>query len=288
MTRAPTSHNFYSQRLRLHYVDWGNPAAPLLLLIHGGRDHCRSWDWVARALCDDWHIVAPDLRGHGDSAWSTDGNYDITSYVYDLAQLIHQLDETPVGIVAHSLGGNIALRYTGLFPQRVSRLVAIEGLGPSPKILADRVATPFADRWRKAIADRRQAAGRTTRRYASFADALARMQAENSNLSDEQARHLTLHGVNRNEDGSWSWKFDNYLNIWPFSDIPQADLELLWQAIDCPTRLFYGADSWASNPEHDGRAAHFRTAEVIEFAGAGHWVHHDQFARFVAELRAFL
>ena len=285
---GPTSHHFVSQRQRLHYVDWGNPEAPLLLLVHGGRDHCRSWDWVARELCGDWHIVAPDLRGHGDSSWATDGNYPMESFVYDLAQLVEQFDTHQVAIVAHSLGGNIALRYTGLFPQRVSRLVAIEGLGPSPKILAERVATPFADRWRKAIADRRQAAGRTTRRYASFDDALARMQAENSNLSAEQARHLTLHGVNRNEDGSWSWKFDNYLNIWPFSDIAQADLELLWQAIDCPTRLFYGADSWASNPERDGRAVHFRTAEVVEFAGAGHWVHHDQFARFVAELRAFL
>lgn len=285
---GPTSHGFVSQRLRLHYADWGNRDAPPLLLVHGGRDHCRSWDWVAEALRDRWHVIAPDLRGHGDSAWSPDGNYEMSAFVYDLAQLVHQLDAGPVTIVAHSLGGNIATRYTGLFPESVRKLVSIEGLGPSPKVLAERAATPFAERWRKWIADKRAAAGRLPKRYATLEDALARMKAENSYLTDDQARHLTIHGVNRNEDGSWSWKFDNHLNVWPFSDIPQAEIEALWRAIACPTLLLYGANSWASNPERDGRIAHFRGARVVEIANAGHWLHHDQFDRFMAELEGFL
>ena len=129
---GPTSHTFFSQRLRLHYVDWGNPSKPPLVMLHGGRDHCRAWDWAATALRDDWHILAPDLRGHGDSAWSTDGSYAIAGYIYDLAQLVHQQRLAPVTIIAHSLGGQIALRYAGLYPDTVARLAAIEGLGPSP------------------------------------------------------------------------------------------------------------------------------------------------------------
>ena len=82
---GPTSRHYFSQRLRLHYVDWGNTEAPPLLLVHGGRDHCRNWDWVAQALRDDWHIICPDLRGHGDSQWSPDGNYSMSAYIYDLA-----------------------------------------------------------------------------------------------------------------------------------------------------------------------------------------------------------
>ena len=113
---GPTSRIYFSQRLRLHYVDWGNPTAPPLLLVHGGRDHCRNWDWVATALRRDWHVLAPDLRGHGDSQWSPDGNYSMSAYIYDLAQLIHQQELAPVTIVAHSLGGNIALRYAGVYP----------------------------------------------------------------------------------------------------------------------------------------------------------------------------
>src|ERR671939_1783552 len=78
---GPTSHVYFSQRLRLHYVDWGNPDAPPLLLLHGGRDHCRNWDWVAGAMRRDWHVIAPDLRGHGDSQWSPDGNYAMAAYL---------------------------------------------------------------------------------------------------------------------------------------------------------------------------------------------------------------
>src|SRR3546814_12717542 len=77
MASGPISNSFISQRLKLHYVDWGNESAPPLLLVHGGRDHCRSWDWVAERLADRYHIIAPDLRGHGDSAWSPDGQYDM-------------------------------------------------------------------------------------------------------------------------------------------------------------------------------------------------------------------
>lgn len=285
---APSSNTFISQRLRLHYADWGNHEAPPLVLVHGGRDHGRSWDWVAERLRHDWHVIAPDLRGHGDSQWAPDGNYDTAAFVYDLAQLIHQLDRGPVTIVSHSLGGNVSLRYTGLYPEMVRKLVAIEGLGPSPKVLAERAATPFADRWRKWIADKRAAAGRLPKRYATFEDALSRMKAENTYLTDEQARHLTIHGMHRNEDGTWSWKFDNHLNVWPVFDLPQAELEQLWQAIDCPTLLLYGADSWASNPETDGRIAHFRHARVVEYENAGHWLHHDQFDRFMGDLTAFL
>ena len=285
---GPTSHSFVSQRLRLHYADWGNAEAPPLLLVHGGRDHCRSWDWVAEQLRHDWHIIAPDLRGHGDSAWSPDGNYDMPSMVYDIAQLIHQLDLAPVTIVSHSMGGNICTRYAGLYPDNVRKLVAIEGLGPSPKQLAERRSSPYAERWRQWIVDKRTAAGRLPKRYPTLEDAYARMKAENTYLTDEQARHLTIHGIKRNEDGSWSWKFDNHLNVWPLVDMPHSEIETLWQAITCPTLLMYGANSWASNPEKDGRISNFNTARTIEFENAGHWLHHDQFERFMAEVRAFI
>jgi len=285
---GPTSNSFISQRLRLHYLDWGNASAPPLLLLHGGRDHARSWDWVAAQLKDDWHVIAPDWRGHGDSAWAPDGDYRPLSYVYDLAQLIHQLKLAPVTIVAHSMGGNIALRYAGLYPENVAKLVAIEGLGPSPKMLAERRAQDFGQRLRDWIEAKRKAAARQPRRYATLDDALARMREENGFLSEEQARHLTIHGVNRNEDGSWSWKFDNYLNLPWVSDIDPDESAQLWSRITCPTLLMYGEKSWASNPTEDGRLAHFTNARVVTFADAGHWLHHDQYDRFMAELNGFL
>ncbi|MBP7952276.1 MAG: alpha/beta hydrolase [Sphingorhabdus sp.] len=289
MTLAgPTSNSFISQRLKLHYTDWGNPDAPPLLLVHGGRDHCRSWDWVAQELRNDWHVIAPDLRGHGDSAWAPDGAYEISSFVYDLAQLVHQLDLSPVTIVAHSLGGNVATLYTGLYPDNVRKLVGIEGLGQSPKLQAERKAVGIGTQFRRWIDDKRQAAGRMPKRYPTLDAALDRMKAENAYLTDVQARHLTIHGISRNEDGTWSWKFDNYVNVWSAFGMPQEDVEAIWGAITCPVLLLYGADSWASNPEKDGRLDHFNTAKVVEFENAGHWLHHDQFDRFMGELRDFL
>ena len=285
---GPTSQSFISQRLRMHYADWGNPDAPPLILQHGGRDHCRSWDWVAQELRNDWHIIAPDLRGHGDSAWVPDGGYSMDGFVYDFAQLVHALGHDQVTIVAHSLGGNVATRFTGLYPDKVRKLVNIEGLGPSPEMRARIEAEGAANRMREWIEGKRKAAGRQPRRYPSLEAAFARMKEENGFLSDEQARHLTVHGAIRNEDGTYSWKFDPYLNVWAVGDITYREQEKLWQAITCPMLLFYGTNSFASNPERDGRLGHFSTARVIEYQDAGHWLHHDQFERFVADVRGFL
>lgn len=285
---GPTSNIFMSQRLRLHYVDWGNPEAPPLILQHGGRDHCRSWDWVAQELRHDWHIIAPDLRGHGDSAWSPDGTYIMDAFVYDFAQLVHTLGHEQVTIIAHSLGGNIATRFTGLYPDNVRKLVNIEGLGPPPPIREEIEAKGIANRLRDWIEDKRKASGRLPRRYPTLKDAFMRMKEENSFLTEEQARHLTINGAHRNEDGTWSWKFDNYLNVWPVSDMRYEDQEKLWQAITCPMLLLYGAKSFTSSPEKDGRIKNFSTASVIEYEDAGHWLHHDQFDRFMTDVRAFL
>jgi pimeloyl-ACP methyl ester carboxylesterase len=285
---GPASHTYFSQRLRLHYVDWGNRGKPPLLLLHGGRDHCRNWDWTAGALRDDWHVIAPDLRGHGDSQWSPDGSYTMAGYIYDLAQLVHQQALAPVTIIAHSLGGNIALRYAGIYPEAVAGLVAIEGLGPSPAVLAERAATSIADRMDGWIREQRALAGRMPRRYASIEDAFRRMQEENPHLSAEQARHLTVHGVNQNEDGTYSWKFDNYVRAWPPYDMSGRDIRLLWSRIGCPTLLLHGRESRFGDPVADGRARLVPGARAIGIDGAGHWLHHDRLDEFLRVVREFL
>ncbi len=285
---GPTSHSFFSQRLRMHYVDWGNPGAPPLILLHGGRDHCRSWDWVAQAFRNDFHVICPDLRGHGDSAWCPDGYYAMSNYIYDLAQLVHQQGLAPVSIIAHSLGGNVAVRYSGIFPDKVARLVAIEGLGPGPRQGAQSDRTPIDERMRVWIDMMRQNAARRPRRYPTLEAACARMREENKHLTDDQVAHLTEHGVNQNEDGTYSWKFDPYVRLWPPYDMTREAIAELWSNVTCPTLLVYGKESWARDPAADGRLAYFRNARVLGVEAAGHWVHHDQRDLFVAAARSFL
>jgi pimeloyl-ACP methyl ester carboxylesterase len=280
VTTGPSSSFLISQRLRLHVLDWGNAHLPPLILLHGGMDHGRSWDQMAMRLRERFHVIVPELRGHGDSDWANDGDYTLAAYVYDLAQLIHQKDLAPVTIVAHSLGGNISIRYAALYPDNVKRLVAIEGLGPSPEIIAEREKQSPAERLREWIVRKRALSARQPRRYPTLEDAAARMREKNNHLSPELSDHLTATGINQNEDGTYSWKFDNYVRAWPPNDMAQAELETLWSGITCPTLLVYGNESWASNPVKDGRAKHFKTARVVDFDDAGHWVHHDRFEDF--------
>jgi pimeloyl-ACP methyl ester carboxylesterase len=285
---GPSSSFYVSQRLRMHYVDWGNESAPPLLLVHGNKDHARSWDWVARELRRDWHVIAPDLRGHGDSAWAVGGGYAMGEFVLDIVQLVDALHLAPLTIVGHSLGGAISLHYTGLFPQNVKKLVAIEGLGPSPELEAKLEASHPSVRFHEWIKSIKEIAKRQPRRYASIDEAAQRMREENEFLSPEQARHLTVHGVARNEDGTFSWKFDPYVRGFAPVRFRGADVRSLWSRITCPTLLVRGEASWASDPVKDGRIEPFRNAKLLNVPKAGHWVHHDQLDVFVREVKAFL
>ena len=286
--QGPTSHLYYSQRLRLHYVTWGKEGAPELLLIHGGRDHCRNWDWVAERLADRYHITAPDLRGHGDSEWAAGGSYNELNYVYDIVQLVHQKRMAPVTILAHSLGGSIALLYAGVYPETIAKVVAIEGLGPSPDMVERMRQVPAEQQVRRRFEMRRESAGRMPRKYPTLEDALTRMKSENTHLNDEQARHLTLHGAIQNEDGTYSWKFDNAVRMGGPGGLTIEDQHRIWSCITAPVLLVRGAESWASDPSVDGRIGHFKDARLVNIEKAGHWSHHDQLDVFMDHVNAFL
>lgn len=283
---GPTSHFFYSQRLKLHYVDWGNHAKPLAILVHGGRDHCRSWDFVALDLRDHFHIVAPDLRGHGDSDWAIGGSYSITDHVLDLGQLMNALEpKEPVVLIGHSLGAGVVLQRTGVFPEAVRAVVAIEGLGPPGAMLRE---TPAHERMEHWAVDMLALAQRKPREYATIEQAMARMREANPHLGPELARHLTIYGVRRNENGTYSWKYDNYTRATSPYLFNLKDAMEIWSRIRCPVQLIRGDSSWAGDWERDGRLNAFRTAELTTIKNAGHWVHHDQLAEFLKVVHRFL
>jgi len=284
---GPTSHYYYSQRLKLHYVDWGNPEKPLAVLVHGGRDHARNWDWVAQALRTDYHVIAPDLRGHGDSEWARGSEYAMVEYVVDIAQLLSQLNSFPVILIGHSLGGGIVLQYSGVYPDKVRKVVAIEGLGPPPHMIQQQ-SKHAHERMQLWITQMRELAGRLPRRYKTLDEAVRRMREANTRLSEAQAYHLTVHGTNRNEDGTYIWKFDNYVRAQSPYRFNVDDAWGIWGRIHCPTLLFRGMESWASDPEQDGRAKAFRNVKVVNVPSAGHWVHHDQLDIFLPAVQDFL
>jgi pimeloyl-ACP methyl ester carboxylesterase len=279
----PESRYYESQRLRLHYAAWGNPGRPPLVLIHGGRDHCRNWDRVALALQDRYTVYAPDLRGHGDSAWALGGMYSLPEFVLDTATLVASLGDGPLTIIGHSLGGAIALQYAGTYPERALKVVAIEGLGPPT--LEHR---PAHVRMREWIDHMHEMERREPRRYVSVEDATRRMLEANPHLTPEMAHYLTLHGTRRNDDDTLSWKFDNYVRIRSPYEFNLEDAQDIWSRITAPVLLIKGSESWAPDPEKSGRAATIPNYKSVTIEDAGHWVHHDQLDRFLEVTTEFL
>jgi pimeloyl-ACP methyl ester carboxylesterase len=175
-----------------------------------------------------------------------------------------------------------------VFPERVSKLVAIEGLGPPPGLIKARGETPAWKRMDDWIRQMQSFAARRPRHYPSIESAAARMREENAFLSEEQAQHLTVHGVMRNEDGTYSWKFDNYVRAFAPFRFDAEDMRSLWGRIACPTLLVRGTASWAGDPVEDGRIEAFGSARAVNIDEAGHWVHHDRLDAFLPAVREFL
>jgi pimeloyl-ACP methyl ester carboxylesterase len=280
----PESRFYASQGLRLHYADWGNVAAPLLLLVHGGRDHCRSWDLIARSLQPHFHVVAPDLRGHGDSDWTKGGSYALTEYVYDLSRLVRSTGASQVTLIGHSMGGMVGLIYAGTFPAEVSALVVLDGV----TVLPNAKKVPAHERIAKWIDQLDKLDGREPRRYSTVEAAAAQMRAHNARLPQELALHLATHGVRRNEDGTYSWKFDPYQRASAPNRLLPDDHVSLWSRIACPTLLLHAEESFLESSRSAGLAGYFPRARSEIIQGAGHWLQHDKPDEVLHAVRTFL
>ena len=283
MTPEPADRFYESQGLRLHYVDWGNEIAPPLILVHGGLDHCRNWDAIARELQLHFHVVAPDLRGHGDSEWAKGSSYGLADHVYDLSSLIRFTELRDAAIVGHSLGGMISLAYAGTYPDRTSRLVVLDGA-----FLSRSQSAPIHEQMSRWIDQLDRIGERDPSAFRTIEEAAQRLSTRNKRLTPELALHLARHGVRQETDGLYRWKFDHYQRARAPYRLSPDEYVALWSRITCPTLLLAGGDSTIPDPEKAGILKHFRNARQQIIAGAGHWLHHDKPDEVLASLRAFL
>ncbi|MCK9486339.1 MAG: alpha/beta hydrolase [Dehalococcoidia bacterium] len=280
----PVQHYYESQRLRLAYWAWGDPTRPPLVLLHGDQDHARTWDRVARAFEGDYYVVAPDLRGHGDSEWARGGYYSTVEHVTDLVDLIDLLGGL-AQVVGHSFGGEVALIAAGAFPEKFARLVDMDGAGARAR---ERLPLTSA-LLRETVAQSRGPERNGTRVYPSVHDAAARLREANPFLTRPLADHLARWGT-RATEGGWVWKFDPWARIRMPVEILPDDVERLWAGIDCPVLHLVGARSRTRRTTFKGQPIDqfFKDSRTRVIPDAGHSVHHDQPGATVDAIRQFL
>ncbi|MFW2830441.1 alpha/beta fold hydrolase [Sphingomonas sp. ID0503] len=272
---------------RRHVLHWRRDGAPTLVLLHGMRDHAHSWDWVARRLSSAYNVIAPDLRGHGDSDWSQDGSYSLFNYVSDLAEIIDTLGLNGINLVGHSLGGHIALRFAASFPDRLQSLCTIEGI-ELPIVREQRESpTSYPVRLRRWIEDERGRRRRQPRYYQSVSEAADRMAEQNPGINRDTVDHLTRTGLVAVAGSGLRWKYDNACRFRAPDDADGTDLDEILGAISCPTLLAYGESSWIPVPPAE-RLLRLRSHELVTFPGASHWLHHQSREAFQTVLEDFL
>lgn len=287
VTDEPVREAVDGNGVALSYVARGPLDAPAIILVHGIRDHARSWDPIAEALCDRFRVIAPDLRGHGESGWAGPGGYSIAMFFGDLADLIDDLRLPTVAIVGHSLGGAIAVRYAAVFPERVRALCAIEAI--ELPIVRDELALAksFPVRLRDWITLERDRRRRSPRIYSTRAAAEARMAEQHPGFDAALIAHIVAHGVVGDDTRGWRWKYDNVARYRAPEDADGRDLDAVLAAISCPTLLAYGDASWIPVPAAE-RLALIRQHHLVRFAGVGHWLHQQSRTEFLAALERFL
>lgn len=267
--------------------EWGAPDAPLLVMLHGHRDSSITWQFVIDNFAQEWRIVSPDWRGFGFSEWAPQG-YWHQDYLADLDALLELVSpHAPVNLIAHSLGGNIANTYAGVRPDRVAKLVAIDGFGlrnRGPGELPDHLGK-WLKSWREPVSEARP--------YASLDEMAERLVKANPLLDIPRALLLAFGQHRENADGTLSWSFDP-AHARPFGTLHRVEEWVAcWKRITCPVLWVASGRPFPPNIEGDTHPLEWRRQQVPHaqfhvMEGTGHNVQHDAPERLAKLIEEFL
>jgi len=274
------------RNMQYHVREWGDPGAPLLFMAHGWMDVSASFQFVVDALQRDWHVVAFDWRGFGLSASPGQDCFWMLDYQADLDALLrHYSPDAPVDLVGHSMGGNVTTLYAGYRPERVRRLVNLEGIGMSghqPEQGTARVA-----QWLDVMA-----APARLSTYVSRNAVAARLCKTNPRLTAERAAYLALHWSCERDDGRFELLADAAHKIINPYLYRVDEVVATWSAITAPVLWVLAADSnlnerIAGMPDYNDRLAVIRHLQRARVDDAGHMLHHDQPGQTAALIEGF-
>ena len=276
----PSRSEFISIRgLQTHVRHWGRVGAPVIVMVHGWMDVAASFQFVVDCLEKEWHVIAPDWRGFGLTESPKTDTYWFPEYLADLDALLdHFQAEEPVNLLGHSMGANVAGIYAGVRPDRIKKLINLEGFGlpvTHPK--------QAPSRYRKWLDELRVTP--TMRTYANQSEVAARLQKTNPRLSDERAAFLAQHWARENAAGQWEILGDPaHKNSSPLL-YRVEEIMACWQKITAPVLWVEANDTdvwrWMGPKEEarieiDRRITFIPTVQTEMIMEAGHMLHHDQ------------
>jgi pimeloyl-ACP methyl ester carboxylesterase len=256
----PTSRFLSVNGLRLHILEWGRGDAPPLVCVHGYTSSAEAFNAPARHWQDRFHVLAPDVRGHGESAGSPEGAYRYVDQAGDLAALVDQLELPPFVLVGTSMGGIIAMAHAAEHADRLRGLV-INDIRPDPEPGSQRITGLVGSR---------------PEEFAGLEEAMAyRRQVSPivAGRSLEDQRELALGVLRQRPDGRWGWKMDPaYIEQRVARGAPQRPP--LWPALAAlpvPTLVVWGTDSDVLSEAQARRMVEtLPRGELIAVPGVGH------------------
>ena len=266
------SRNVVLRHRRFHLLEWGEPSAPPLILLHGGHQSAHSWDLVSLSLADRYHIFALDQRGHGDSEWSRDGDYASVSMAEDVLAFVEAESVVDPIVFGHSMGGMVTLNLLRLAPA-LPRAAVIIDIGPE----VDPRGTAMIRQFIKSAVE-----------FDELEEFISRVRAYDPFRSPEHIERTVRYNILKRADGKYASKCDSRFAA------PEADrgsrvtLDAV-KAFKLPTLVVRGAQSNILDPEAAVRfAAALPQGRLVTVPSCGHNVHSQNTLGFLEEVGPFL
>jgi pimeloyl-ACP methyl ester carboxylesterase len=282
--------------MRYHLRHWGQPQAGVapLVLVHGWMDVSASFQFVVDAMLAERWIVAPDWRGYGLTEGPPTDNYWFPDYLADLDHIVdHIAGEQPIDLLGHSMGGNVAMMYAGVRPERVRRLINLEGFG-MPATRPAQAPGRYAQ-WMDQL-KRLPRGDLALSTYDDASGVAARLMKTNPRLGADKAGWLARHWAAPQADGRWVVLGDAAHKIVNAQLYRVDEVQAIFQRISAPVLAVESSDPhfdvwWKGRytlDEYHERLKAVPQVRIAHVDDAGHMLHHDQPAALAALIEEFL
>ncbi len=262
--------------LNLHYLDWGNEGKTVVVLLHGLRGHGHSWDDFSAAICQDYHVLALDQRGRGETDWAKDGDYTTPAFVADLAGFCDALNLDSFILVGHSMGGRNSTLFGSQYPEKLKQLVLVD-VGPD---LDPRGGNRIA-----------QEVINVPEEFDTFEDLFTYMNKQNRFAPERVIRRRLQYASKELPNGKFGWRYDQEIReSRRRGDVaPTLDLWPALPKITCPTLIVRGTETDLLSPETAQRMVDtLPNGKLVEVEKSGHMVFEDNPDGFLEAVQPFL